>query len=565
MTERRYRIDLDLGARITGIDEADVLDTWLRCAAAGWVADDFSGFLGPQQRLLDAVAADGEVVDRWLHASVGYALDGLEEHFLETTPPMLAPVIDKLPPEDRAFFDVPVDKGQFLGRVLGFANATWAELRSFDIPVDPFAVLDGYAHPARIYRAVAIVDTALRELDPAELDDRYAEEVEFDALPPGTTRDDYGRYQAILRDAALADDDFLETWLHRAAMGAVAGAFDPSRLPPPSRELELLEPALATLDVDDRIYFRRAFEGDAIWQAAGGASSRAAPGSRPCGPAASQGETETHRKTTTMTCCPNCDAEVIGGFCHECGQEQGPLLPSLFRWAQDVMNELFMADARVPRTVALLLGRPGRLTRDWAQGRRARYVAPIRLFLVSAVVLFFVWEAGSQRQVIAGHITAFLEGYYSADATTLPSDLEAQARRMADRVVAGLNLLLLVGSVPLLAVLNSLFRWTSGPMVLHFTFSLHVHAVGLTVISAWLLIGHAFPVAVEGDMLLVPLGLIAVYLTAALRTAYSVSWRAAIAQSLGLIIGYCFLATLLTVGYGLIPWALDGAPSGAAI
>src|SRR6185503_13895415 len=40
------------------------------------------------------------------------------------------------------------------------------------------------------------------------------------------------------------------------------------------------------------------------------------------------------------------------------------------------------------RTLPLLMFRPGRLTREWVMGKRARYVSPLALFLFTVFVMF---------------------------------------------------------------------------------------------------------------------------------------------------------------------------------
>lgn len=57
---------------------------------------------------------------------------------------------------------------------------------------------------------------------------------------------------------------------------------------------------------------------------------------------------------------------------------------------RDVLEDQFSLEARLPRTLLSLLFRPGRLTREYAAGRVARYIAPFRLYLVSSLLFFLV-------------------------------------------------------------------------------------------------------------------------------------------------------------------------------
>ena len=264
-----------------------------------------------------------------------------------------------------------------------------------------------------------------------------------------------------------------------------------------------------------------------------------------------------------MAGCPNCQTQLVGRFCHQCGQEQGPLLPSLRRWAGDLVDELLLVNGRLPRTVRLLLAQPGTLTRDWAEGRRARHVAPIRLFLGSAVLFFFAWHLSAERQglYLAETFHGAIDGWYAGSDLTAPADTAAIAGTLAGRIVSGLRILLLVVSVPLVAVLNySGWKDRSGAMVVQLTFSLHLHAVGLTVLAAWLSAGRVVPALLGPNAILIPFGAMVVYLIVALRRAFALPVRAAVARGLGLAIAYWFLAGLLALVYALLPvWPVLGS------
>ena len=47
-------------------------------------------------------------------------------------------------------------------------------------------------------------------------------------------------------------------------------------------------------------------------------------------------------------------------------------------------------DGRVVRTLPNLMGRPGRITRDYLKGRRARYMPPLRLYIVASLIFFLL-------------------------------------------------------------------------------------------------------------------------------------------------------------------------------
>jgi hypothetical protein len=76
--------------------------------------------------------------------------------------------------------------------------------------------------------------------------------------------------------------------------------------------------------------------------------------------------------------CPNCGAGLDGAFCATCGQKVSPLNPSLREVLGNFVEEVLNLDGRTFQSMRLLLTKPGFLTLEQFQGRRARYVSPIR-------------------------------------------------------------------------------------------------------------------------------------------------------------------------------------------
>ena len=88
--------------------------------------------------------------------------------------------------------------------------------------------------------------------------------------------------------------------------------------------------------------------------------------------------------------CLNCGTELRGQYCGGCGQRARGRLISLWELLQDAFGDLFEIDSRLWRTLIPLLIRPGKLTLDYLEGRRARYMPPFRMYLVLSLVFFLV-------------------------------------------------------------------------------------------------------------------------------------------------------------------------------
>ena len=80
---------------------------------------------------------------------------------------------------------------------------------------------------------------------------------------------------------------------------------------------------------------------------------------------------------------------LTGPFCGQCGQRA-----HLHRSVGDVFHEFLHGithfDGKAWTTLPMLVFRPGRLTRSYIEGQRARYIAPVPLFLLVVFLMFFV-------------------------------------------------------------------------------------------------------------------------------------------------------------------------------
>ncbi len=88
--------------------------------------------------------------------------------------------------------------------------------------------------------------------------------------------------------------------------------------------------------------------------------------------------------------CLNCGTRLRGQYCGSCGQRSRNRLISIWQLLREAFGDLLELDSRLWRTLLPLLIRPGRLTRDYLEGRRARYMPPFRSYLVLSVIFFVV-------------------------------------------------------------------------------------------------------------------------------------------------------------------------------
>ena len=86
--------------------------------------------------------------------------------------------------------------------------------------------------------------------------------------------------------------------------------------------------------------------------------------------------------------CKNCNSELVGLYCSECGQKNSQLL-SIKETLKEFTDNVFSFDTRFFITLKYLITKPGLLTTEYWLGRRTKYLPPLRLYLVMSLVYFF--------------------------------------------------------------------------------------------------------------------------------------------------------------------------------
>lgn len=119
--------------------------------------------------------------------------------------------------------------------------------------------------------------------------------------------------------------------------------------------------------------------GAAAAAAAGGGPARA----KPSRPAALSPD-------TPDGVCANCETTLQGPVCHNCGQVDDEYHRPVHGLASEIFEGLTALDGRVLRTLPALLFRPGRLTRAFLKGKRARYMPPFRLYIIASLIFFLL-------------------------------------------------------------------------------------------------------------------------------------------------------------------------------
>lgn len=122
--------------------------------------------------------------------------------------------------------------------------------------------------------------------------------------------------------------------------------------------------------------------------------------------------------------CPNCSDPTNAPYCPSCGQRRVERRVSLRRMLGEAIEDQLSLNAALPRTVRVLLFRPGQLSLEYLAGRVQRFIPPFRLYLVTSVVFFLLLSFVAQReQVFKVHV----DGELATDSTAAAAGADVGA------------------------------------------------------------------------------------------------------------------------------------------
>ena len=133
--------------------------------------------------------------------------------------------------------------------------------------------------------------------------------------------------------------------------------------------------------------------------------------------------------------CANCDAPLKGNFCANCGQ-QAHVHRSLLHVGEEFLLGITHFDGKAWQTLPMLMFRPGKLTRNYIEGKRARYIAPVPLFLLVVFLMFFVFSFVSLAPGGAGATDTEGKPLTQAEAIKELPKVEAEVRDIDHQIAA---------------------------------------------------------------------------------------------------------------------------------
>lgn len=98
-----------------------------------------------------------------------------------------------------------------------------------------------------------------------------------------------------------------------------------------------------------------------------------------------------HAKERHEKICLNCNADLIGRFCQNCGQENIEPHETVWSLVHHFFADITHFDGKFFSTLKYLITKPGFLPKEYISGRRARYLHPIRMYVFTSAIFFLVF------------------------------------------------------------------------------------------------------------------------------------------------------------------------------
>jgi len=285
--------------------------------------------------------------------------------------------------------------------------------------------------------------------------------------------------------------------------------------------------------------------------------------------------------------CANCGAELTGPYCAQCGQQDRERIGPLRLLLTEAADELLSLDTRLARTLKGLFTRPGFLTNAYTSGRRAAFVPPLRLFLLSGFVFLLVIGLGRQitdpqgdpivggfvkvdldpasidsmqvridRMETEGTLTSSLQAQFFRSLLRANEDPDAINRAFLERLSFVAVLL-----IPVVGLLLKVLFWRRY-YVEHLVFALHLHAFAFLVVSASLLLGFGFqraggPMGLYQGLVVLAAGIEIAYFGLSLRRTYGTSVPTMILKGGVLLFSYLVVLSGCFLLYGVATFLLE--------
>jgi len=103
--------------------------------------------------------------------------------------------------------------------------------------------------------------------------------------------------------------------------------------------------------------------------------------------------------------CSNCGFKFskVNNYCPQCGQKNHELKIPLKHLIEEFIESTLHLDTKIFQTLKYLIFYPGQLSHEYNDGKRVKYVPPVRLYIIASFLFFFLLNVFSPKGSEADH------------------------------------------------------------------------------------------------------------------------------------------------------------------
>lgn len=160
--------------------------------------------------------------------------------------------------------------------------------------------------------------------------------------------------------------------------------------------------------------------------------------------------------------CTNCGTELLGDYCHNCGQKL--VINKSFKYViAQFLGALYYMDGKLFRSLKFFFFNPGKLSREFVVGRLVYYMSPISLFFVFNICYFLFNSATDFNLTLIDQIklqpySSWAEKLVNNHVEKVGTTIEAFTEIYEDES-ANLSKTLIIVNIPVLALFVWLLNW----------------------------------------------------------------------------------------------------------
>ncbi|MGM0581302.1 MAG: DUF3667 domain-containing protein [Bacteroidota bacterium] len=133
-----------------------------------------------------------------------------------------------------------------------------------------------------------------------------------------------------------------------------------------------------------------------------------------------------------LTKCLNCAEQLESdqNYCPNCGQENSDKKLPLGAFLKDFFSNYLSFDTILFKTLNPFIFRPGKLTKAFNEGKRRRYINPIRLYLIFSLFYFFMISLTVPKDLIDTGLRSFVNQKPTVDSLKVEELDSARAQQL---------------------------------------------------------------------------------------------------------------------------------------